>query len=209
MEQTKKVYFIRHGESLYNAWREKSIFNIQPFYPKDKEYSDPPLSDKGIQQARELHKSIINSIELANSIKQNGAIVYCSPLKRAIETAINIFEDCNIAIVAHPLLRERMDCIADAGTETSLLQLLYKSVDLSLVQSYYWNLGGISSYTIVKEKNSSVMSRAHEFAKLLKEDKHSLIYVVGHSNYYSIWAKRKFFKLKNCEMKLIDSKLYI
>jgi broad specificity phosphatase PhoE len=207
MEQTKKVYFIRHGESMYNAWRKQSIFNIQPFYPKDKEHSDPPLSEKGLQQANEVHKAIAISKEFINANALNQAVVYCSPLKRAIETAISIFQDGNIPIIAHPLLRERMDCIADAGTTTSLLQLQYKNVNFSHVPSFYWASSEKLAYTVIKEKNQSVKQRISEFIKIIKEDKHALIYVVGHSNFHAIWAKR-LIKLNNCEVQLIDSKLY-
>lgn len=73
----KKLYFVRHGESLWNV--EDKICG----------QSDSPLSEKGHSQA----------IETANNILSSGIkidMIISSPLSRALDTAKHISKICNI-----------------------------------------------------------------------------------------------------------------
>lgn len=71
-----KIYFIRHGHSEHNAAYERH--KTKTVY-RSHEYRYSTLTEKGIQQAK--------SVQLPESVQR----VYCSPLKRCIETARHIF----------------------------------------------------------------------------------------------------------------------
>ena len=72
-----KIYFIRHGETVWNV--ENKICGA----------TDSPLTEKGIEQAKEV----------AEKIKENGIradLILYSPLSRAKDTALIISETTGI-----------------------------------------------------------------------------------------------------------------
>lgn len=71
-----KIYFIRHGHAEHNAAFERH--QTKTVY-KSHEYRYSKLTEKGIQQAK--------GVSLPESVQR----VYCSPLKRCMETARIIF----------------------------------------------------------------------------------------------------------------------
>ena len=85
---SKTLYCIRHGLSLHNKLYHKH--GSKTFY--DKDYVDTMLLPEGRQQAQILGKTWneINNIEL----------VIVSPLKRTLETAVNIIETIDVPIIA-------------------------------------------------------------------------------------------------------------
>ena len=89
-----KFYFMRHGETLYNSIKDKSI----KYNP---EYADSHLSDKGKEQAKSRQKDLNNL---------NIEIIYVSPYYRALETMEYAFENHpnieNIIAYVHPKLSE-------------------------------------------------------------------------------------------------------
>lgn len=84
----KKLYFVRHGESVWNV--ENKICGC----------TDSPLTEKGHQQAEETGKAI-----LAQGIHADE-ILY-SPLSRAKETALHISEMTGIPAREEPRLIEQ------------------------------------------------------------------------------------------------------
>ena len=91
---SKTLYCIRHGLSLHNKLYHKH--GSKTFY--DNDYVDTMLIPEGKQQARILGETWdeINNIEL----------VIVSPLKRTLETAVNIFEGIDVPIIALEICRE-------------------------------------------------------------------------------------------------------
>lgn len=83
-----ELYLIRHGE-CYGSDRI--------YYDEDKRTMDPPLTNRGIQQAKELGQRIA---EMAMDR------IYCSDLKRAIKTAEIINEYQKKELVITKALRE-------------------------------------------------------------------------------------------------------
>ncbi|MGH2515044.1 MAG: histidine phosphatase family protein [Ktedonobacterales bacterium] len=80
------VYFVRHGENPANLTHEFSCRRV-----------DYSLTEKGIQQARET----------ARYFAEMGLdAVYCSPLKRAAETAALIAEPLRLPVTALEQFRE-------------------------------------------------------------------------------------------------------
>jgi len=69
------IYLIRHGQSEFNAaYKDDGI---------DPMIFDAPLTEKGIQQAKNTRAAVLDL-----GIK----LVVASPLTRAIQTALHIFE---------------------------------------------------------------------------------------------------------------------
>ncbi len=82
------ITLIRHGESVWNG--ERRIQGNQ----------DPPLSDRGRQQAELLVR------RLPAFVPRQAAAVYSSPLRRAAETAERVAAALGAPLVLEPDLRE-------------------------------------------------------------------------------------------------------
>lgn len=54
----KTLYCIRHGESTYNEWRTKSLWNFSWMWVRDPMIVDAPLSTKGKKQVEQISGSI-------------------------------------------------------------------------------------------------------------------------------------------------------
>ena len=91
---SKNLYCIRHGLSLHNKLYHKH--GSKTFY--DKDYIDTMLLPEGKRQARMLG-------ETWNEINKVESVIV-SPLKRSLETTINIFKDIDIPISALEICRE-------------------------------------------------------------------------------------------------------
>lgn len=83
MNRIKTLYFIRHGESTANAARRdgRSVDSA--------EFEDSPLTDLGYQQACELG-IFVSALPVET--------IVCSPLRRAIETAVHVFPGQRIVL---------------------------------------------------------------------------------------------------------------
>ena len=100
-----KFLFIRHGITEFNI--------IQNEVGEEKvqcigKYSDGILSKKGIEQAQNLQNEV-NNLEIEK--------IYCSPLNRALETCLNIFQNHpkreNIIVEVFPLVTEFLNICYD------------------------------------------------------------------------------------------------
>lgn len=91
-----KFIFVRHGEAEHNAAFHRENESLEVF--KRPEFKDAPLTKEGIEQSRKTGE------ELA---KFNILDIWSSPMTRAIETALEIFEevDCS-TIYLHDALLE-------------------------------------------------------------------------------------------------------
>ena len=100
-----KFLFVRHGLTEFNKIQNETHSESIEFIG---EYSDAVLSQEGIAQA-------INAQKFINNIKIEK--VYCSPLKRALETCLKIFESHpnkdNIIIEVFPLVTEFLNICYD------------------------------------------------------------------------------------------------
>lgn len=148
-QSKKKLILIRHGCSYMNehigvngiSFGGPNFTDI--FSEKDQElyYRDSPLSAKGQDQAKALHRnieSLLQNNDNANDNESNNSnlkeclldldLVVVSPLTRAIQTAqlallphISSKED-SIPVIALPLAAERLYLISDVGTPQSALE---------------------------------------------------------------------------------------
>lgn len=81
-----KVYFARHGQTRWNA--ENKVCGM----------TDLPLTDIGQLQARELAK-VVKNLKID--------MIIASPLKRALETAMIVSEECGIPVITDGRLTEQ------------------------------------------------------------------------------------------------------
>ena len=88
------IYFVRHGESEGNAMGETSAFCIP------NEWLDPPLTEKGRQQARETAEKLRD---------KKIDVVVTSKLKRAQETGKIINKYHGVSVIEVDELNERRD----------------------------------------------------------------------------------------------------
>jgi len=197
--QKKTVYFVRHGESIWNkAQSQMDLVEMG-------KTTDHALSLKGRQQAQKLKEQVTDAMQ-AKEAKLEGFfkpdVVFVSPLTRAIQTAVIGLEDVltsksNIIITSN--VREKQnfggrDSIGKVfGPE--IVQRTYEE----LIKSY----GGQSNSTIenfsrlcfdiqeVEERwwintaESSVVlqARMEEFMSQLIYSPHQNVVVVGHSHW--------------------------
>lgn len=140
------IYFMRHGQTDFN---------------KDNKWMgllDIPLNENGISQA---HRSI-------SSIKSlNIDIIYCSELKRAIQTSKIIAKELNLPLLIDKRLNER-----------SLGNLEGRIKNFDLLKSY-------SSL----ESESNIYEKMGSFFKELPKNKNVLL--ISHSALYKIILKNK------------------
>jgi broad specificity phosphatase PhoE len=91
------IYLIRHAISEGNE---------NPFNCLKKSECDIDLSEKGVEQANELHEK--HKLNLFNNLELNRSIIFSSPYLRALKTAqIAIGEKYKSRIIENPLLVER------------------------------------------------------------------------------------------------------
>ena len=86
-----RLYWVRHGETIVNLTKEFSC-----------RFVDPPLTPKGVLQARQTVEALAG---------RGIAAVYCSPLRRASETAGIIAE--RLALPVTPLENFRETDVGD------------------------------------------------------------------------------------------------
>ena len=163
----KKIYCIRHGLALHNV-----LFKVIGNHAYSEKYIDTPLVDEGICQAERLG--------LKWKEKNNIQIVFVSPLTRTIETALNIFKDIKVKIVAVEEIIEFSQGkeYCNLRKNKSVLKEKYPMIDFSLIEETpkYWN-------TERRETLEELNFRDGIFKKILCERNEKKIAIVSHSTY--------------------------
>lgn len=144
-----KIYIVRHGKTDWNA---KSLLQGT---------IDIELNDEGINQAKELASQIdLSQID----------ICFCSPLKRAKQTA-EILVNGKLKIIYDPMLIER-----DFGDYEG------KPIEFELVQKQWDYQLNDASHNIESVQNC--LKRAQNFLnKIKKEDPNKTILIVSHGSF--------------------------
>lgn len=163
----KKLVLIRHGCTYMNEYlsRPGSTWgdpNFTDIFLSDHErsiYRDSPLSERGVEQAKQLAERFASSMEDRRLVMDEIEIIAVSPLNRALQTLeIGILphlcidrsdeacaqtradttedghdksERIEVPIVALPLATERLYLISDIGSSTSILSKRYPFVDFN------------------------------------------------------------------------------
>ena len=145
------VYLIRHGQSEFNA-----VFSDSR---EDPMIFDAPLTDKGRRQAEETRALVADL-----GIKQ----VITSPLTRAIQTALCIFD--NIApITVTDKHRELLLHSCDAGRPPSDLQRDFPMLSFDHLSDRWWHHDPLNGSGISVEPEDIFRQRIVEFETSLSK----------------------------------------
>ncbi len=110
LRKSKTVYFVRHGESLWNEAQDACLFYKMPAL------TDAPLSRQGKRQCESLQKQVHRMLE--SKEMKLPPVIFCSPLTRAIQTAVIGFQELlcggnqKTAMVLMPSAREKKNNVA-------------------------------------------------------------------------------------------------
>jgi broad specificity phosphatase PhoE len=175
------IYFIRHGQSEFNAVHNDG--------DKDPLIFDAPLTDKGRRQAEEA-KALVADL----GIKQ----VITSPLTRAIQTALCIFD--NIApIKVEASHRELLSHSCDVGRPPKELQRDFPSLSFAHLQDVWWHQGLENDDGVAVEPEDVFLQRIDAFNRSLTGIKDRPVAIVGHGDAFRALIG---CTLANCEIHL-------
>ncbi|PRP84654.1 hypothetical protein PROFUN_07904 [Planoprotostelium fungivorum] len=121
------VYFVRHGESFYNA--AVSSGAPDPMIP------DAGLTERGVQQATLLSSIVSHLPELD--------LIVTSPLSRALMTTCIGFAErlSTTATKILPDFRERLSGCDDIGSPPDVLSKRFKQFDFTELPTVWWYTG--------------------------------------------------------------------
>ena len=177
---------IRHGEAthntLYNKIGKKAFF--------DKNHYDTELTEKGYNQA----------IELGKNWNQNIDLVIVSPLKRTLQTAVNIFKNIDCPIIALDSLKEYPQGLhtCNKRSDKKVLQDLYPRVDFSVLDSEKDEMW----CDITLETIEELLERINQMYDFIEKRKEMNIVLVGHNGFISMIKDGKFNYRENGDEEL-------
>ncbi len=174
------IYFIRHGQSEFNAAHKK-------IGDKDPLIFDAPLTDEGRKQAEEA-KVLVADL----GIKQ----VITSPLTRAIQTALCIF-DSIAPIKVEASHRELLIHSCDVGRPSNELQRDFPSLSFAHLQNVWWHQGSENDDGVAVEPEDVFLQRIDALDRSLTQIKDRPVAIVGHSNVFRALTGRL---MANCEI---------
>ncbi len=175
------IYFIRHGESEFNAAHNDG--------EKDPLIFDAPLTERGQRQAQALKSQFA---EL--SIKQ----VITSPLTRAIQTTLCIFED-SVPITVTEKHRELLTHSCDVGRSPADLQQDFPTLSFTHLPERWWHHGPENENGVAVEPEEVFLRRIAAFERGLVQIEQRPLAVVGHGNVFKAIIGRT---MHNCEVHL-------
>ena len=175
------IYFIRHAQSEFNAAHAEGA--------RDPLIFDPPLTEKGRGQAEET-KSLVADL----GVKQ----VITSPLTRAIQTSLCLFEDI-APITVSATHRELLVYSGDVGRPPLDLQREFPTLSFSHLPDHWWHQGPENGDGVPVEPEDVFLQRVAEFVRDLTQIKDRPIAVVGHGNVFMALMGRM---MDNCEIHL-------
>jgi broad specificity phosphatase PhoE len=174
------IYLIRHGQSEFNAAHTPGGPDPMTF--------DAPLTQKGRQQAQDARAAISDL-----GIK----LVIASPLTRAIQTAMCIFEDiAPIKIMAEH--REFLNHSCDVGRSPGELQKDFPSLSFDHLDEIWWHRGPLNADGVPVEPHSVFQHRIGNFARDLHRIRERPVAIVGHGDAFMELAG---FAMANCEIR--------
>ena len=164
----KKIYCIRHGKALNNLLYPL----IGSIAYTDEKYTDSPLVDEGEYQSEKLGLTWNN--------KKNVQVVFVSPLIRTLDTAINIFRNTDIKLIANEEIIEYPQSKEYCNLRKSKSELIkkYPTVDFSNLNEKpkYWK-------GEIEETFKDLQVRDLDFKNMLKISNYKKICIISHSSY--------------------------
>lgn len=174
------ILLIRHGQSEFNAAYAEN--------PSDPMIFDAPLTELGHAQVRQVRETIVD---------QKIAMVITSPLTRAIQTALGIFDGiAPIKVMAEH--RERIEHSCDVGRAPEQLRLDFPMLSFAHLDDIWWHQGPENSNGVPVEPLDVFGARISRFRDSLQSLSAGPLAIIGHGNTFKELAG---FDMANCEVR--------
>jgi len=174
-----QITFIRHGEAEHN------VLFAQNEGEKARQTHDPMLTELGITQAKTLALSLKG---------KKFDTILTSPLKRAVQTTLLVFEKRDTPIVVFEAVAEHKYSPCDQGSSPALLSTTFPRLNFSHLSATWNNI----------ESKEAFSKRITDFPKLLRSfnfPQNSRIAIVAHGAFFRNLLNYEF---KNCEFVEIE-----
>ncbi len=174
------VFLIRHGQSEFNAFHDKT--GCDPMI------RDAPLTELGQAQARKTREQV-GDLDIR--------LVITSPLTRAIQTALGIFDGiAPIRVMAEH--RERIEHWCDVGRAPAQLQADFPALSFDHLQELWWHQGTPNDSGVPVEPWDVFGARIDLFRETLNNLTDRPVAIIGHGNTFRELAG---FDMANCELR--------
>ncbi len=184
---TSRIVCIRHGESTFNAHHKAT--------GRDPGHIDARLSELGHRQAMAAREAMR---------KIPFELVVTSPLTRAIQTTMGMFEDhpAKPRLLVEVLHRECQESSCDVGRAASVLAKEFPGFDVGHLPEIWWHdADQIQARGWPVEPPHLFDARVAGFRDWLRARPETTIAVVGHSTFFYHLTGQW---LANCEAIEID-----
>lgn len=165
----KNIWCIRHGTALHNELYK--YIGTRAFT----EFKDTHLTKKG-------HEESINLGKTWDKIK-DIEIVFVSPLTRTIQTALNIFKNRDVKMIAIDEIMEHPQCleVCNQRLDKKILIKQYPNIDFSRISDnhlLYWH-----DYFDNLNELERLKKRIEDFKNILMDVDEKNIAIISHSSY--------------------------
>jgi glucosyl-3-phosphoglycerate phosphatase len=174
----KAVYLVRHAQSTFNEIFERT--SIDPYH------FDARLTQEGFGQIESARPQI-------RALSPD--LIVTSPLTRALQTTIGIFEN-NCPVLVEPLLTEQLSNSCDVGRSPADLAEEFPSLGFSHLSDRWWYDGPKDHRGIPVELLEQLGGRISEFLRWLDTRSEEHIILVGHGTFF---FQLSGTSLRNCE----------
>ena len=176
----QRIYFLRHGQSTFNAVYDRTGVDPMIF--------DAKLSACGWKQVDAVAAQV-------HAIRPD--VIVSSPLSRALQTASGVRGATGAAIRVEAMHREHQVNSCDIGLPRTRLSQVFPALDFRQIPEIWWSTREPDGDGIVVETLESVRDRADLFVGWLRRRSEKNILVVGHSGFFSLLTR---YYMKNCEL---------
>ena len=206
--QTKRVHFIRHGESLCNKLRRELKVHLLPI-EEQPVIVDAALTQEGKEQAKSL-KEYIATLQ--------PEIAVSSPFTRALQTCLLSYGSENVIVT--PLCGETMSATCDViGLPASSLKVLHPMFDFSSLEEIWWYIQDdiksqpkavnlLTQGKLSEESQDLIATRVGKFYEFLCKIPQQNIVVYSHCDFLLAFLSKYFGSnktwLKNCEVHSVN-----
>jgi broad specificity phosphatase PhoE len=174
---TTVIHLVRHAESEHNI-------------TKDSSHHDPSLTENGFQQAIKLRETF--------PYTDRVAIIFTSPLRRAVQTALGGFESIldrsaskpdnspgienGAKLIIYPDIQPRDNRPCDSGSDREILEREFAGLDFSPLYSSWPKKNGIyeDNDVAIKERGRRVRQHLAMLSKDLEGNDRNDIVLVTH-----------------------------
>lgn len=182
MTSAQRVYLLRHGYSTFQESYDATN--------EDPGFIDARLAERGHEQVRLAAAAIPNlGIEL----------VVTSPLTRAIQTVLGIFDGTPLPpVLVDARVRERLGDMCDIGRSPAELAEEYPNLDFAHLPERWWYDGPLDARGVPMEPWPEVEARARQFGDWLRSRPEATILVVSH---FGLLRNLGATDIANCELR--------